>query len=129
MGFCLYGHEIDDTITPIEAGLGWITKFVDHKDFIDKDFMIQLKADGLKRKLVGFEMIDRGIPRQDYEVCDAEGNVIGVVRSGTQGPSIQKAVGTAWVKTEFSKLNTEIFIKIREKLVKAMVVKMPFYKG
>lgn len=129
MGFCLYGHEIDDTITPIEAGLGWITKFVDHKDFIDKDFMIQLKADGLKRKLVGFEMIDRGIPRQDYEVCDADGNVIGVVRSGTQGPSIQKAVGTAWVKTEFSKLNTEIFIKIREKLVKAMVVKMPFYKG
>ena len=74
-------------------------------------------------------MIDRGIPRQDYEVCDADGNVIGVVRSGTQGPSIQKAVGTAWVKTEFSKLNTEIFIKIREKLVKAMVVKMPFYKG
>lgn len=129
MGFCLYGHEIDDTITPIEAGLGWITKFVDHKDFIDKDFMIQLKAEGLKRKLVGFEMIDRGIPRQDYEVCDADGNVIGVVRSGTQGPSIQKAVGTAWVKTEFSKLNTEIFIKIREKLVKAMVVKMPFYKG
>ena len=129
MGFCLYGHEIDDTITPIEAGLGWITKFADHKDFIDKDFMIQLKADGLKRKLVGFEMIDRGIPRQDYEVCDAEGNNIGVVRSGTQGPSIQKAVGTAWVKSEFSKLDTEIYIKVREKLVKALIVKMPFYKG
>lgn len=129
MGFCLYGHEIDDTISPIEAGLGWITKFNDQKNFIDKEYMLQLKAEGLKRKLVGFEMIDRGIPRQDYEVCDADGNVIGVVRSGTQGPSIQKAVGTAWVKTEFSKLNTEIFIKIREKLVKAMVVKMPFYKG
>lgn len=129
MGFCLYGHEIDDTITPIEAGLGWITKFADHKDFIDKDFMIQLKADGLKRKLVGFEMIDRGIPRQDYEVCDANGNNIGIVRSGTQGPSIQKAVGTAWVKSEFSKLDTEIYIKVREKLLKAVVVKMPFYKG
>lgn len=129
MGFCLYGHEIDDTITPIEAGLGWITKFADHKDFIDKNFMIQLKAYGLKRKLVGFEMIDRGIPRQDYEVCDANGNNIGIVRSGTQGPSIQKAVGTAWVKSEFSKLDTEIYIKVREKLLKAVVVKMPFYKG
>jgi aminomethyltransferase len=129
MGFCLYGHEIDDTITPIEAGLGWITKFVDHKDFIDKDRMLQLKADGLKRKLVGFEMLDRGIPRQDYEVCDAAGNVIGSVRSGTQGPSINKAVGTAWVKTEFSKTDMEIFIKVRDKLLKAVVVKMPFYKG
>ena len=129
MGFCLYGHEIDDTITPIEAGLGWITKFNDQKNFIDKAYMLQLKAEGLKRKLVGFEMIDRGIPRIDYEVCDAAGNPIGVVRSGTQGPSIQKAVGTAWVKTEFSKLDTEIYIKIREKLTKAIVVKMPFYKG
>lgn len=129
MGFCLYGHEIDDTITPIEAGLGWITKFNDHKNFIDKAYMLQLKADGLKRKLIGFEMIDRGIPRIDYEVCDANGNPIGVVRSGTQGPSIQKAVGTAWVKTEFSKVDTEIYIKIREKLTKAIVVKMPFYKG
>jgi aminomethyltransferase len=129
MGFCLYGHEIDDTISPIEAGLGWITKFNDQKNFIDKEYMLQQKAEGLKRKLVGFEMIDRGIPRIDYEVCDAEGNVIGVVRSGTQGPSIQKAVGTAWVKTEFSKLDSEIYIKVREKLLKANVVKMPFYKG
>lgn len=129
MGFCLYGHEIDDTISPIEAGLGWITKFNDQKNFIDKDYMLQLKAEGLKRKLVGFEMIDRGIPRLEYEVCDAQGNVIGIVRSGTQGPSIQKAVGTAWVKSEFAKLDTEIYIKIREKLLKAVVVKMPFYKG
>jgi len=129
MGFCLYGHEIDDTISPIEAGLGWITKFNDQKNFIDKEYMLQQKAEGLKRKLVGFEMIDRGIPRLDYEVCDAQGNVIGVVRSGTQGPSIQKAVGTAWVKTEFSKLDSEIYIKVREKLLKAVVVKMPFYKG
>ena len=129
MGFCLYGHEIDDTITPIEAGLAWITKFVDYKDFIDKDRMLKMKEDGLKRKLVGFEMIDRGIPRQDYEVCDAAGNLIGSVRSGTQGPSINKAVGTAWVKTEYSKIDTEIFIKVRDKLLKAVVVKMPFYKG
>ncbi len=129
MGFCLYGHEIDDTISPIEAGLGWITKFNDQKNFIDKEYMLQQKAEGLKRKLVGFEMIDRGIPRLDYEVCDAQGNVIGIVRSGTQGPSIQKAVGTAWVKTEFSKLDSEIYIKVREKLLKAVVVKMPFYKG
>jgi aminomethyltransferase len=129
MGFCLYGHEIDDTISPIEAGLGWITKFNDQKNFIDKEYMLQQKAEGLKRKLVGFEMIDRGIPRLDYVVCDVQGNVIGVVRSGTQGPSIQKAVGTAWVKTEFSKLDSEIYIKVREKLLKAVVVKMPFYKG
>jgi len=129
MGFCLYGHEIDDTITPIEAGLGWITKFVDHKDFIDKERMLKMKEEGLKRKLIGFEMIDRGIPRQDYEVCDAEGNTIGVVRSGTQGPSINKAIGTAWILTEFSKLGTEIYVKVREKLLKAVVVKMPFYKG
>ncbi len=129
MGFCLYGHEIDDTISPIEAGLGWITKFNDQKNFIDKEYMLQQKAEGLKRKLVGFEMIDRGIPRLDYEVCDAQGNVIGVVRSGTQGPSIQKAVGTAWVKSEFSKLDSEIYIKVREKLLKAVVVKMPFYIG
>ena len=129
MGFCLYGHEIDDTITPIEAGLAWITKFVDHKEFIDKDRMLKMKEEGLKRKLAGFEMIDRGIPRQDYEVCDAEGNVIGLVRSGTQGPAINKAIGTAWIKTEFSKLGTEIFVKVRDKLLKAIIVKMPFYKG
>ncbi|MDR1113451.1 MAG: glycine cleavage system aminomethyltransferase GcvT [Bacteroidales bacterium] len=129
MGFCLYGHEIDDTITPIEAGLGWITKFADHKSFIDKEYMLKLKADGLKRKLAGFEMIDRGIPRQDYEVCDAQGNKIGIVRSGTFGPSINKSVGTAWVDTSFAKVGTEIYIKIREKLLKAIVVKMPFYQG
>jgi len=129
MGFCLYGHEIDDTISPIEAGLGWITKFVDYKDFIDKDYMLKLKAEGLKRKLVGFEMIDRGIPRPEYKVCNAQGEEIGIVRSGTFGPSINKSVGTAWVKTEYSKLDSEIFIEIRGKLLKAIVVKMPFYKG
>ena len=129
MGFCLYGHEIDDTISPVEAGLGWITKFVDHKDFIDKEYMLNLKKEGLKRKLVGFEMIERGIPRLEYEVCDANGNNIGVVRSGTFGPSIQKSIGTAWVKADYAKIGTEIYIKIRNKLIKAVTVKMPFYKG
>ena len=128
MGFCLYGHEIDDTISPLEAGLGWITKFVDHKEFIDKEYMLNMKAEGLKRKIVGFEMIDRAIPRMDYEVCDENGNKIGVVRSGTQGPSVQKAIGTAMVKIEFSKVGTPIYIKVREKLMKAEVVKFPFYK-
>ncbi len=129
MGFCLYGHEIDDTISPIEAGLGWITKFVDHKDFIDKDYMLQLKAEGLKRKMVGFEMIDRGIPRIDCEVCNENGEKIGIVRSGTHGPSINKSIGTTWLQIDFAKIGTEIYIKIREKLLKAVVVKMPFYKG
>lgn len=128
MGFCLYGHEIDDTISPLEAGLGWITKFVDHKDFIDKEQMLAMKAEGLKRKLVGFEMIDRGIPRIDYKVCDADGNEIGTVRSGTFGPAVNKSIGTALIKTEFAKVGTEIFIEIRGKLLKATVVKMPFYK-
>lgn len=126
MGFCLYGHEIDDTISPIEAGLGWITKFVDQKPFIDREKMEQLKADGVKRKLVGFEMIDRGIPRQSYELCDASGNPIGVVCSGTQAPSLNKAIGTGYVQTAFAKTDTEIFVKVREKLLKAKVVKMPF---
>ena len=129
MGFCLYGHEIDDTISPLEAGLGWITKFNDNKNFIDKDYMLTMKAEGLKRKLVGFELIDRGIPRIDYKVCDAEGGEIGVVRSGTFAPAINKSVGTALIKTEYAKIGTEIFIEVRGKLLKTVVVKMPFYKG
>ena len=91
--------------------------------------MLNMKAEGLKRKLVGFEMIDRGIPRLEYEVCDAEGNNIGIVRSGTIGPSVEKSIGTAWIKTEYAKVGTEIYIKIRNKLTKAITVKMPFYKG
>jgi orotate phosphoribosyltransferase len=128
MGFCLYGHEIDDTISPIEAGLGWITKFVDGKDFIDRKFMEDLKANGVTRRIAGFELIDRGIPRNGYEVCDAEGNVIGEVRSGTFGPSVNKGIGTALIKKEFAKSGTEIFIKVRNRLLKAVTVKMPFYK-
>ncbi|MDR3047996.1 MAG: glycine cleavage system aminomethyltransferase GcvT [Bacteroidales bacterium] len=128
MGYCLYGHEIDDTISPIEGGLSWITKFVDHKNFLDKDFLLKQKTEGVKRKLVGFEMIDRGIPRIDYPVCDAHGNPIGVVRSGTFGPAINKSVGTCLIKTENAKIGSEIFIEIRGKLLKAVVAKMPFYK-
>jgi len=127
MGFCLYGHEIDDTISPIEAGLVWITKFVDNKPFVDREKMEQLKAEGVKRKrLVGFEMLDKGIPRQGYELCCADGNVIGNVCSGTQSPSLNKAIGTGYVRPDFSKIDTEIFVKVREKLLKAKVVKMPF---
>lgn len=129
MGFCLYGNDIDDTTSPIEAGLGWITKFVDNNNFIDRELHFKHKQEGVSRKLVGFEMIDRGIPRHEYVVTDADGNQIGLVTSGTQGPSINKAVGMAYVKPAFSKLGSEIFISIRDKNLKAVVVKIPFYKG
>lgn len=126
MGFCLYGNDIDDTTSPIEAGLGWITKFT--KEFTDSNLLKQQKEQGVTRKLVGFEMIDRGIPRHDYIVQDANGNTIGKVTSGTQSPSLQKAIGMAYVKPEFSKEGSEIFINIRDKAIKAKVVKVPFYK-
>ncbi|MBK6833378.1 MAG: glycine cleavage system aminomethyltransferase GcvT [Bacteroidetes bacterium] len=126
MGFCLYGNDIDDTTSPLEAGLGWITKFT--KDFTDKDFMLKLKEQGLQRKLVGFEMIDRGIPRHDYEICDASGAVIGKVTSGTQSPSLNKAIGMGYVTTAHSKVDSEIYVKIRDKAIKAKVVKIPFLK-
>jgi aminomethyltransferase len=124
MGFCLYGNDINDTTSPIEAGLGWITKF--NKEFIDKALLLEQKEKGTTRKLVGFEMIDRGIPRQHYEIIDADGNVIGEVTSGTQSPSLQKAIGMGYVKKEFSKAGSEIFIKIRDKAIKAQVAKIPF---
>ena len=129
MGFYLYGHEIDEDISPIEAGLNWMTKFEDGNDFIDRALFEEQKANGVSRKLIGFELVERGIPRQDYEVCDSEGRVIGIVRSGTQSPSTGKAIGTAFVEPGFTKKDTEIFIKVRKKLVKAVVVRMPFYKG
>ena len=128
MGFCLYGHEINDTTSPIEAGLGWITKFTDNKNFINKNNLFKQKQEGVSRKVVGFEMIDRGIPRQDYEIVDAEGYLIGHVCSGTQAPSIKKAIGTALIRAEHAKIGTVIYVKIREKTLKAVVVKMPFYK-
>jgi aminomethyltransferase len=124
MGFCLYGNDIDDSTSPLEAGLGWITKF--NKEFTNSTSLQQQKQEGVKRKLVGIEMIDRGIPRHDYEITDADGSVIGRVTSGTQSPSLQKAVGMGYVNTEFAKEGTEIFIKIRDNQVKAKVVKPPF---
>lgn len=122
--FCLYGNDIDDTTSPLEAGLGWITKFT--KDFTARPLLEQQKAEGVKRKLVGFEMIDRGIPRHDYLIKDAAGNVIGKVTSGTQSPSLQKAIGLGYVATEHTAFDTEIFIDIRNQPVKAKVVKVPF---
>src|SRR3954469_9832826 len=115
MGFCLYGNDIDDTTSPIEAGLGWITKFT--KDFTNKAAIAEQKEKGVAKKLVGFEMIDRGIPRHDYEIADAAGNTIGKVTSGTQSPSLNKAIGMGYVQTAFSKADSEIFIVIREKLI------------
>jgi len=129
MGFCLYGNDINDTTSPIEAGLGWITKFVDGKDFIDRAYMEKQKADKPSRYLKAFEMIDKGIPRQHYEICDAEGNVIGEVTSGTQSPMLNKGIGMGYVQNGFHKLGTEIYIKVRNKLLKAVIVKLPFYKG
>jgi aminomethyltransferase len=127
MGFCLYGNDIDDKTSPLEAGLGWVTKF--NKEFTNSAALANQKAAGVGQKLVGFEMIDRGIPRHDYEIVDAEGNNIGKVTSGTQSPSLQKAIGLGYVKTEFAKEGTEIFVKIRDNSIKAKVVKPPFYKA
>jgi len=122
--FCLYGNDIDDTTSPLEAGLGWITKF--SKDFTSKAIFEQQKAEGVKRKLVGFEMIDRGIPRHDYKIKDAAGNEIGKVTSGTQSPSLQKAIGLGYVATAHADFDSEIFVEVRDKLLKAKVVRVPF---
>lgn len=127
MGYCLYGNDINDTTSPIEAGLGWITKFT--KDFVNSDNLKKQKEQGVFRKLVGFELIDRGIPRHYYQIVDANGNQIGEVTSGTQSPSLNKAIGMGYVKTEFSKIGSEIYILIRDKKIKAKVVSMPFYKA
>ena len=127
MGFCLYGNDINDTTSPIEAGLGWITKF--NKDFINKEALLAQKEKGVEKKLVGFEMIERGIPRHDYEIVNAEGNKIGIVTSGTQSPSLNKAIGMGYVSTAYTKSGSEIFIKIRDKAIKAHVTKIPFLKN
>ena len=124
MGFCLYGNDIDDTTSPLEAGLGWITKFT--KDFTAKNILEKQKTEGVKRKLVGFEMIDKGIPRHNYEIKDANGNKIGYVTSGTQSPSLQKAIGMGYVTLENAAIDSTIFIAVRDKLLKAKVVKIPF---
>ncbi len=126
MGFCLYGNDINDSTSPLEAGLGWITKF--DKTFTNSDQLLQQKDAGVARKLVGFEMIERGIPRHDYEICDANGTVVGIVTSGTQSPSLGIAIGMGYVPSALATLDSEIYIRIRNKDIKAKVVKMPFYK-
>ncbi len=126
MGFCLYGNDIDDTTSPIEAGLGWITKFT--KDFIDSERFKAQKENGVERKLVGFELLDRGIPRHDHPVQDASGKVIGKVTSGTMSPSLQKPIGMAYVPVSHAAEGSEIFIDIRGKVMNARVVKLPFLK-
>ncbi len=126
MGFCLYGNDINDETSPIEAGLGWITKFT--KNFTNSEALLAEKEAGIKNKLVGFEMIDRGIPRHDYPIVDEQGNIIGKVTSGTQSPSLQKAIGMGYVSKEFAKEGTDIYIDIRNNKIKAKVVKFPFYK-
>lgn len=127
MGFCLYGNDINDSTSPIAAGLGWITKF--NKDFINKENLLKDKEQGTKRKLVGFEMIDKGIPRHDYLIKDSNGNEIGIVTSGTQSPSLSKAIGMGYVNTEVLKQYLPIYIEIRGKLLEAKVVKLPFYNN
>lgn len=129
MGFCLYGNDINDSTSPIEAGLGWITKFVEGNDFIDREYMANLKSEGINKKLTAFEMIDKGIPRQHYEICDANGNVIGEVTSGTMSPMLNIGIGMGYIKTGFNKIDMEVYIKIRNKNLKARIVKLPFYKG
>ena len=126
MGFCLYGNDINDTTSPLEAGLGWITKF--NKDFTNSENLKAQKEAGVSKKLVGFELTERGIPRHDYEIVDANGNIIGIVTSGTMAPSLNKGIGLGYITTEFSGVDSEIFIRIRKNDIPAKVVKLPFYK-
>ena len=126
MGFCLYGNDINDTTSPIEAGLGWITKFT--KDFTNSENLKKQKENGVSKKLVAFEMQERAVPRHDYEIVDANGNQIGIVTSGTMSPSMNIGIGMGYVPTKYSEIGTEIFIRIRKNDVPAKVVKLPFYK-
>jgi aminomethyltransferase len=125
-GFCLYGNDIDDTTSPLEAGLGWITKFVDGNDFVDREYLQKQKDDGCKRKLVCFKMIEKGIPRKDYQIANSQGDIIGNVTSGTMSPVLKIGIGMGYIETEQSAINTEIYIKIRDKNLKAMIIKPPF---
>jgi aminomethyltransferase len=126
MGFCLYGHDLNDTTSPIEAGLGWITKFVDGKNFTNREALEKQKKEGTVRKLVGFKMIDRGIPRQHYALMNAEGEQIGEVTSGTMSPVLKQGIGMGYVKPEYSKVGTEIYLDNRGRKLKAEVVRPPF---
>ncbi|HSQ47472.1 MAG TPA: glycine cleavage system aminomethyltransferase GcvT [Lutibacter sp.] len=127
MGFCLYGNDINDTTSPIEAGLGWITKFT--KNFTNSEALKKQKEEGVSKKLVAFEVVEKAVPRHDYEIVNEEGENIGVVTSGTMSPSIKKGIGMGYVKTAHAKLGSQIFIQIRNKAIPATVVKLPFYKG
>lgn len=128
MGFCLYGNDLDDTTSPIEAGLGWITKFIEGKEFINRPMLEKQKAEGVTRKLVGFEMVDRGIPRHGYELVNSDGEKIGIVTSGTMSPTRKIGIGMGYVKPEYGKAGTEICIDMRGRKLKAVVVKPPFRK-
>lgn len=128
MGFCLYGHEINDTTSPIEAGLGWITKFSEGKNMINRDALLKQKNQGVDRKLVGFKMLDKGIPRQHYPILDSNAAVIGEVTSGTMSPMLKEAIGMGYVKTEFASIGSTIYVDIRGKSLEAEIVKLPFYK-
>lgn len=128
MGYCLYGNDINEKTSPIEAGLAWITKFTEGNNFIDRERLENQMLNGVSRKLVGFEMIERGIPRQHYEVVNSYGEAIGEVTSGTMSPMLMKGIGMGYVRKEYSVPGSEIFIRIRNKDIKARVVKPPFYK-
>ena len=127
MGYCLYGNDIDDTTSPLEAGLGWITKFT--KDFINSENLKKEKEEGPKRKLIAFELDERGIPRHGYDIVDENGRIIGVVTSGTMSPSLDKGIGMGYIPTDMAKNNDKIFIQIRKNAIPATQVKLPFYKG
>ena len=127
MGFCLYGHDIDETTSPLEAGLGWITKF--NHDFINREQLLTEKEAELQKKLVGFELMDRGIPREGYELLNNEGELIGRVTSGTMSPCLEKGIGMGYINAPYFKLGTEILVQIRKKQIPAVVVKRPFYKS
>jgi len=126
MGYCLYGNDIDDTTSPLEAGLGWITKFT--KPFVNSEALLKQKENGILKKLIGFEMLERGVPRKDYVIVNTEGEIIGKVTSGSQSPMLKKGIGLGYVTIEMAKPETEIFIQIRNKNIKAMVKKLPFLK-
>jgi aminomethyltransferase len=127
MGFCLYGNDINDTTSPIEAGLGWITKFT--KDFVNAEALKKQKEEGVAKKLVAFEITEKGIPRQGYEIVNKEGENIGEVTSGTMSPSLKKGIGLGYVTKPYAKRDSEIFIQIRKKAIPAVVIRLPFYKG
>ena len=126
MGFCLYGNDISDETSPLEAGLGWITKFT--KNFVDSEYLSKQKEAGIQRKLIPFELIDRGIPRQGYEIANASGQIIGHVTSGTMSPSMKIGIGLGYVQMKYTAIDSEIYIVVRNKSLKAKVVKLPFYK-